>query len=290
MAIVRKKKPEGTARSPRRRQEKTEDFELPTEKSKPHTSVGDYTILLFGEKKIGKTMLSAQFPDAFHCMWEPGGKALELYQHEFTDWGTFKKAVTKLRKDKRFKTVVIDTVDLAFKAADAYACMKLAIDDPSEEDWGRGWRAIRKEFEREIHRLLSAGKGVVFISHSMEREIKSRRGGSHDRVVSTMPKQAGDCIEGLVDIWACFTYDGDKRVLVIGGDEDITAGHRLDGRFQWQGKPLRHVGMGASAEEGYRNFTEAFANRYDPGGNEEPEKKPTRSVKKKSRLKKRRTA
>lgn len=242
----------------------SEEFELPTEKSIPKTNIGEFIVLLFGEKKIGKTMLSSQFPNAFHMMFEPGGKSLEIYQSGFTDWGTFKKAVTKLRSDKRFDTVVIDTVDLAFKAAERYACAKLAINDPADEEWGKGWRAIRKEFEQQIHRLISAGKGIIFISHSMEREIKTRRGSSSHRVVSTMPRQAGEIIEGLVDIWACFTYDEDKRILVIGGNEDISAGHRLDGRFKWKGESVHRIPMGTSAEEGYGNFVDSFNNKFNP--------------------------
>lgn len=272
MAVVRKQKP-GVTSSSNRPRRSSDDYELPAVKSKPKTAIGDYIILLFGEKKIGKTMLSAQFPDAVHAMWEPGGKALEIYQSEFADWGTFKKAVTKLRTDTRFKTVVIDTVDLAFKAADAYACAKLAIDDPADEEWGKGWRAIRKEFERQIHRLISAGKGVIFISHAVEREIKTRRGSSSHRLVSTMPRQAAEIIEGLVDVWACFSYDGDQRVLIIGGDEDVSAGHRLDGRFNWRGEAIRKIPMGQSAEEGYKNFVAAFNNKLNPNPDVKPSKK-----------------
>ena len=268
MAVVTKQRPsQGKSNSSSVRRT-SEEFELPIEKSVPKTKIGDFIVLLFGEKKIGKTMLSAQFPNAFHMMFEPGGKSLEIYQSEFTDWGTFKKAVTKIRSDKRFDTIVIDTVDLAFKSAERYACAKLAIDDPADEEWGKGWRAIRKEFEQQIHRLLSAGKGVIFISHAMEREIKTRHGSSNHRVVSTMPRQAAEIIEGVVDIWSCFTYDGDKRVLVIGGNEDISAGHRLDGRFKWKGESIRRISMGNSAEEGYGNFVEAFNNKFNPNSGE----------------------
>lgn len=264
MAVVTKQRPSQKKSNVSSVRRSAEEFELPTEKSVPKEEIGDFIVLLFGEKKIGKTMLSAQFPNAFHMMFEPGGKALEIYQSEFTDWATFKRAVTKLRSDKRFDTIVIDTVDLAFKSAEKYACDKLAIDDPADEEWGKGWRAIRKEFERQIHRLVSAGKGVIFISHAMEREIKTRRGSSSHRVVSTMPRQAAEIIEGLVDIWACFTYDGEKRTLIIGGDEDVSAGHRLDDRFKWKGEEVRKIPMGSSAEEGYGNFVSAFNNKFNP--------------------------
>jgi len=268
VAVVTKQRPSQGKSINSSMRRTSEEFELPTEKSIPKTKIGEFIVLIFGEKKIGKTMLSSQFPNAFHMMFEPGGKSLEIYQSEFTDWGTFKKAVTKIRSDKRFDTISIDTVDLAFKSAERYACAKLAIDDPADEEWGKGWRAIRKEFELQIHRLVSAGKGVIFISHSMEREIKTRRGSSSHRVVSTMPKQAGEIIEGLVDIWSCFTYDGDKRILIIGGNEDVSAGHRLDDRFKWKGESVHTIPMGKSAEEGYKNFVDSFNNKFNPDSRE----------------------
>ena len=98
----------------------------------------------------------------------------------------------------------------------------------------------------------------------MEREIKTRRGSSSHKVISTMPRQAAEIIEGLVDIWAYFSYDGEERVLVVGGDEDISAGHRLDGRFMWNGNPVRKIPMGSSAEQGYKNFVDAFNNELNP--------------------------
>jgi hypothetical protein len=239
---------------------------LPTTVSIPSQKLGDYSILFFGDKKIGKTSLAAMFPDALFLMTEPGARALPVYQTPILEWKTFRESLRLLRSPQgnRFKTVVVDTVDLAFKMAETYACQKMGITHPSEEDWGRGWGAVRDEFTTQMQILLNMGKGVILISHATEREIKTRSGVKYDRIQPTMSNQARDVVEGMVDIWAYYTYDGQQRVLRIRGDEHITAGHRLQNNFRYGGNEVRDIDMGTSAEESYRNLIACFNNKYKP--------------------------
>jgi hypothetical protein len=56
--------------------------------------------------------------------------------------------------------------------------------------------------------------------------------------------------------------------LVIGGSDEVDAGHRIDGRFKYpNGEPINTVPMGRSPKEGYRNFVQAFENKM-PGESE----------------------
>jgi len=258
---------------------------LPTERSKPSESLGDYTWLIFGEKKIGKTTLTAQMGEVLHALTEPGGKALSLYPAKIDSWRKFRKMVRKLKKDKQYDTVVLDICDPLYGMAEDYTCEKLAIPDLAAEDWGKGWREHRKEFEREIRGLLNLGKGVVFISHAQEQEIETRDGKTYDRVMPTMHKRMRELIEGIVDVWAYYGYDGKRRVLQILGDDHVSAGHRLEGRFQTpDGRPLRIIDMGRSAAEAYENIVSAFNNEYVPTKNRDVDEEEV--VKKKKRKKK----
>lgn len=212
-------------------------------------------------KKIGKTSLAAMFPETFFMFCEPGGKALSTYGRPVRNWAEFKGYVDLLTKDEKFKTVVIDTSDFAYEYCMDYVCTKLVIDHPADEGWGKGWRAVKKEFSREISRLLHSGKGVIFISHAREEEIQKRGGEKYHRTSNTMPGQAKETLEALVDIWAYYTYEGENRVLVIGGDDFTDAGHRIKGRFEYaDGSKIRKIPMGNSEEEAYRNLVAAFDN------------------------------
>jgi len=267
-----------------------EKFRLPKERSEPNASIGAYTWLIFGEKKIGKTTLTALFGKTLHLFTEPGGKALRLYPVVIDSWKTFKKAVRALKKDTTFDTVVVDIVDKLYPMVEDFTCEKLVIDDLADEEWGKGWRENRKEFERVFNDLLNSGKGVIFISHAQEQEVETRDGKTYDRMMPTMHKKMRDLVEGSVDIWAYYTYDKRRRVLQILGDDHVSAGHRLEGRFQTpDGEPIRLIDMGSSATEGHRNVMAAFNNKYVPKKSSDidsPEEEITE--KKKSTLKVRR--
>lgn len=268
MAVVRKKHGGSGAKKRDRTApaESTPELSLPDKPSTPMERFQSYSTLLFGEKKIGKTSLIAQFPKTFFLMTEPGGKALSINQRPVTSWKEFTGYVRLLKRDGgRFDTVCVDTIDLAYKLAEKYALQKLGIDHASEGEWGRGWSAVRDAFTPPIQELLSMGKGVVFISHMVEREVKRRDGSKYDRIQPTLSGQGRDVVEGMVDIWCYYHYDGDKRLLQIKGDDHVGAGHRLqDDHFRWKGKEVKMISMGTSPAQAYTNVMDCFANKYDP--------------------------
>ncbi len=260
------------------------DLTLPTERSTPSTRMGDYTTLLFGEKKIGKTSLTAQYPKTIHLMLEPGGKALTILQRPVGSWKEYLGYVKLLKKDKSFATVSVDTADILYAYCFEYVTNKMGIDHPADEAFGKGWKAIRDEFERGVMALINTGKGIMFISHATEREIKMRDGATYDRIQPTMAGQARDVLEGLVDLWFYYGYDGSRRTLTIQGSDHIGAGHRLENNFKTpDGAPVTEIDMGGSAAEGYANLVAAFQNKYTPRKRKEDDE-PTTVVKKKKKL------
>jgi hypothetical protein len=263
MAVVRKTVPNAPVKKPVNKVAPPTGFALAGEMTIPLEILQAYATLLFGEKKIGKTTLAAMFPGAYFLAAEPGTKALSVYQTVINDWRTFRAAVKALRKDIKFQTTVVDTIDLAYKFCDKYVCDQLGIEHVSEAGWGKGWAGVREEFESVLRDLLSApGKGTILISHSVEKEIQRRDGSKYDRIQPTMPNIAREIAEAMVDIWAYYSYDGSNRVLTIRGDDHITAGHRLESHFKYKGRDVVTIDMGTTKEEGYKNFIDAFHNRY----------------------------
>jgi hypothetical protein len=257
----------GTLKKVQEEKEELKSLSLPTEVSSPASHIGEYSILLYGEKKIGKTSLASKFDKAIFLMFEPGGKALQVYQRPVHSWEEFKKYNSLLQKDTHFRTVVLDTVDIAYQLNVSYVCKKLVIDHLSEEAWGKGWQAARDEFNEEITKLLHSGKGVIFISHAAEKEIKTRVGDTYHKISPTMAGQARDILEGLVDIWMYYGYDRQSRVMYIEGDDHIGAGHRLETRFKYvDGVPIKEISAGKNPTEAYANFIKAFNNQLQKGG------------------------
>jgi hypothetical protein len=242
-----------------------EEFQLSTTKSKPSTDIGDYSILLFGSKKIGKTTLAALFPEAYFMKFEEGTKAISIYGDPMKSWSIAKKAVRLLKKDNKYKTVVVDTADASYSLCFDDTCNEKGWDHPSDEGYGKGWSEIKRRYARWVTDLLNTGKGVVFISHASNPEVKRRDGSAYNQVQPTMAGQAREILEGIVDIWGYYHYDGGRRVIQIRGDDDVSAGHRLENNFKTpDGKDLKFIDMGTTKQEGYKNLIDAFNNRYVP--------------------------
>lgn len=226
---------------------------LPTQKTTIETDLSKYTIFIYGREKIGKTSLAAQFPDALFLMCEPGAKALSIYKIDINSWVDFVEALKLLQGSKQFKTIIIDTVDLALKYCEDYMCKKLAITHPSEESFGKAYSLIRDEFHRRISAIEKLNRGVIFLSHAKEQDVKRLKGDAFS-ISPTLGKSGRTIIEPMVDIWGYYGYEGTKRTLQIRGTEEINAGVRLDHNFVG----IDVIPMGSSPAEGYRNFMSAF--------------------------------
>jgi hypothetical protein len=265
--------------------EAAESYKLPTEIVEPVSELADALILIHGERKIGKTSMVTRAPKCLLMATEMGYKGLRAIPEDIEDWRKAEVVRRALKKDKTFKTVAVDTADILYKLCEQNTCRDLGIKDLGDEDYGKGWRENRKRFEAFLNGLAATGKGIILISHSTEQEITKRGGDTYTRITSSMAKQAREIIDGLVDIWGYFCYDGTRRVLVIQGDDHIAAGHRFQERFLTpDGRVLRQIDMGKSPTEAWKNFTDAFHNRYEPTHrddvveDEEEEDRPTKKT------------
>jgi hypothetical protein len=262
------------------------DLSLPDEATEPEDDLWKSLILIFGEKKIGKTELLAQVPNAIFLATEVGYKGLRIFKRDVTSWKEAKGYAKLLKKDKQYKLVVIDIADILYDLCFVYVCEKMMIDHPNDEAFGKAWYEIKKEFESLFLSLAQTGKGVALISHAEEKEVKMRDGDTYDRIMPTMSKQARKVIEGMVDVWACYQYEGRRRVLTIAGDDHVAAGHRFGERFRTpDGRPLRHIDMGRTAQEGYRNLMLAWDNKYTPKEESDADPLPKKKSKFKLRIK-----
>jgi AAA domain len=262
--MVRIIKPTGKGKRPQQisSREEIEGLKLPDEKSSPSKSLFDYSILLYGEKKIGKTSMMSQPEGVLGFMCEPGGKAQEMYQVPCKNWAELRQYTRLFIKDPRYTVGLVDTADYAYAYCMLAVCQKLCIEHPSEEDYGKGWNAVRTEFNNWVSELLHSGKGIVFISHTKNDEFKTRKNETYNKVGSSMPGQAKDILEGLIDIWANYSYDGKDRILTIGGSDEVDAGHRCEGHFLFQDNtPVLTIPMGKSPKESFNNFIAAFNNK-----------------------------
>jgi hypothetical protein len=160
---------------------------LPTSKTAVVTDPNRVRFYIYGAPGVGKTTLASQFrrqnPDGtwaeplFLCT-EEGVGFLEVLKVPVPDWGTFKNTLKELTaadpEATRYSTVVVDTIDLLFTMCEKFVCEAKSISHPSELEWGKGWAALRDEFQIVLSYLSRMKQGLVLIGHAKVWEKKER--------------------------------------------------------------------------------------------------------------------
>lgn len=228
------------AAADRERREHLKSLTLPTKKKKRVLDLNLFSWLVYGVPKIGKTTFFSSFPDAIFLSTEPGTKGMEIVEFNaegggIVDWAHFLRAVELLEDTDRFKCAIVDTANNAFEFCCDYIVDKMGIpalglNDDGEKDWGVSYKAVKKEFNSALDRILRTGRGLHFTSHAKETTVKRRSGGDFTRITTTLSQSAQDVLLPKVDhIWYCEYMQAkgrDVRVMVTQGSELINAGTR----------------------------------------------------------------
>lgn len=102
---------------------------------------------------------------------------------------------------ERFKSIIVDTADIAADLCQKYICSQLGIENIGDGGWStNGWAKYKKEFEDVFRTLAQLGYAVVFISHDKEKTIKPQNSAEYQQIGSSMQTSALSIIENMSDI------------------------------------------------------------------------------------------
>lgn len=148
-----------------------------------------------------------------------------------------KQVVRELKKPEvreRFKSLIIDTADLAADCCQKYICSQLGIENIGDGGWSvNGWSKYKKEFEDVFRTLAQLGYAIVFLSHDKEKTIKPQNGQEYQQIGSSMQSSALAIIENMSDIigYAHTKQEADgssKAVLTLrSADNSVRCGCRF---------------------------------------------------------------
>lgn len=175
-------------------------MDLPTEKTRPKTDASSATTLIYGHPKIGKSTFCSKAPSSLFLATEPGLNHLEVFQLSVTSWEEMLEALGAVsRGGHDFKTIIIDTVDNAYRYCEEFICRKLGIQHPSDAPYGKGSGSVNAEFTRVLVKLASMPYGLMLVSHARDRETQTRT-GPVIRTGPTLPDGARKILTGFVDV------------------------------------------------------------------------------------------
>ena len=200
------------------------------------------SFLIYGDKKSGKTSTAVKFPDPLLIAFEKGYNMLSGVMaqpvNKWTEALTIKKQLLKDAQEvadgnkpkTKFRTVIVDTADLAYNSCEEYILQKEGASYLSDTEDKRGYKEVEKEFDRYFQDISRAGYALVVISHSQTVQIKEA-GEKFDRTIPTVDKRGLKVLSRMVDVIAYSTSDTDENgntrmVLYMRGDKFLEAGSR----------------------------------------------------------------
>jgi hypothetical protein len=173
--------------------------------------------LIYGQPGIGKSTFASNFPDVLFLCTETSQRHLKIYRCDIPNWETYLKVVTELvaMKPLKYKTIVIDTIDLLYKMCLEYVSKKKGVDHVSDESHGKGWDALNQEFHSGLLKLLHLPAGKVLICHYKQREVKAR-GITYEKTIPSMSASCWRVVCAEVDVIGFCDFDPEspqRRIL-----------------------------------------------------------------------------
>lgn len=129
---------------------------------------------------------------------------------------------------ERFKTLIIDTVDLAAKYCTNYICNQQDITELGDLPYGKGYNLMRNEFESIFNSLAQMGYAIIFISHAQDTVITTEDDTEYLKIIPSLsPAKVNAIIENMADIYGyAHTKNNDgtgQAVLTIRANDDSIA-------------------------------------------------------------------
>lgn len=164
-----------------------------------------YITYIYGAGKTGKTTLASQMDGALLIAFEKGYNALPgIKAQDVSTWGEFKQVIRELKKTEVkqvFKSIVIDTVDIAATLCEKYVCSQNDVEKLSDIPYGGGWAIVKKEFEENFRVITQQGYALFFISHAKDKVFKREDGTEYNQIIPSLANTYNEIVKNMADIY-----------------------------------------------------------------------------------------
>lgn len=198
---------------------------LSLQPNKVSRDLSGYITYIYGPGGAGKTTFGASCKDSLLLAFELGYKAIPgVKAQAIQTWGEVKQVLRELKKPEvknTFKTIVVDTVDIASQLCEKYMCSQLGIENIGDGGWTtNGWAKAKKEWEQTWRAFTMEGYAVVFISHSKDKVFKRKDGSEYNQIVPSCPTAYEEIIKNMVDLMGYIDVNNGERKLVLRSADD----------------------------------------------------------------------
>lgn len=188
--------------------------------TKVSRDLSGYITYIYGPGGAGKTTFGVHAPGALLLAFERGYNALPgVLAQDITTWGQMKEVLRELKKPEvkaAFKTIIVDTVDIASVLCEKYICSQLDIENIGDGGWStNGWAKVKREWESTFRAITMEGYALIFISHSKDKTFKPKNAPEYNQIVPSCSNAYNEIIKNMADIQGYIDVDGNQRKLVL---------------------------------------------------------------------------
>ena len=220
-------------------------------------------VVIYGPEGIGKSTLSAAFPEPVFLDTEGGTIHLNVTRFPKPEtWEDVQSFISQLSQTKHdFKTLVVDTVDWLERLLVEHICRKSHKDGIEDFGYGKGYTYLAEEFSRflqSLEALRESGMNLVMVAHSTIRKFEQPdAAGAYDRYELKLSKQCAPLLKEWCDLLLFVNYftkvtEKDGKQKAVGGKErriytshcaafDAKNRHELDDVLPMAFESIAHV-------------------------------------------------
>lgn len=241
---------------------------LTIQPNKVSRDLSGYITYIYGAAKVGKTTLCSKFPKSLILAFEKGYNALPgVMVQDITRWSEFKEVIRELKKSEvqnMFKSIIVDTVDVAGSLCEKYICNQLGIDSIGDGGWSNnGWAKYKKELEDCFRTITQLGYALVFISHDKDKTFKRKDGSEYNQTVPTAQTSLNNIVKDMADLYLYAKLDdvtGKRSLVIRSKDNSVECGSRF--RYMIDEIPLDYNELVRALNEAIEKEAAENDNKY----------------------------
>ena len=207
--------------------------------NKVNTNLASKTMLIYGGYKAGKTSFCAKsLPNALLCAFEKGYNAIpDIKVYDINKWTEFKRIVKLLEAPEiknMYKTIIIDTIDLAAGLCEDYICQQHGVGALKDIPYGQGFGEYERELASTFRKITMLGYGLAFTAQKDVKTAKDNKGDDIEILQPLADKRTLKVVNALVDFILYIEQEWDEngvehRYFRTRNTPFITAGSRFGG-------------------------------------------------------------
>jgi len=212
-------------------------MELPKTDSVPKLEgiPANFSLLVFGPSKVGKTTMIADWPKAIILECEPGGADLvKCRKMDIDSLPHFRDAYKLLMLDTEYDTVVVDTLDRVATWVEDEICTEMKIgsilESPRGERNGAQWGEYKSRILQVIAAMEKLPKKIIFLAHTKRTETDGQGVVINPRTINLYGSTAISTMALIQNIGYMFAKETDggktKRYLSFAPGINVECGSR----------------------------------------------------------------